>query len=330
MRNIIRIILISMIIITSFSVAEGKDNFKIVPDTVDVNKELPSIEINVAGHNRKVHYRTFGEKEKPVMFILHGSVSDMRAYLPLKLFSDKYFVVMWDMRGNGLSERCTAEELQIDEMVNEIDVMKKIFSPERPITIMGHSWSAFFTARYIGRFPKSVEQAVLIEPNGLKDDFMKDVGQALNLFTVGYMDMMYKNKYLSGDTHEILDYQASAMLTSAVRNFYYDINNLPPWPVWRVGGFALIVWEKSILSGGRFKFDYTEGISNFPNKVLLVGADSSPIGYEFQEKYHKPLFQKAEVLKIEKSGHRIVTEQFDVFVKGVKEYLSEYNKGDEK
>jgi proline iminopeptidase len=228
------------------------------------------------------------------------------------------------LRGNGLSERCTRDELAIGEMVNEIEAMKEIFSPDQPITIMGHSWSAFFTARYLARYPDHVTQAILIEPNGLKDEFMKDVGMALNLFTEGYMDMMYTTKYFTAKDHETLDYQALAMLSSGVRNFYCDEKNIPDWPVWRVGAYALMVWESSILTNGKYDFDYTKGLEQFPNKVLIVGTSCSPIGYDFQEKYHQPLFRDAEVLRIENSGHRILTEQFDSLIIGVKKYLSEY------
>lgn len=325
-----RIVIIFYMIFLLTGCSNLSKHLDLVPKTVKENNELPGLTIKVAGKERAIHYKTFGNPKNPVFFILHGSVSDMRAYLPLKLFSDKYYIVMWDMRGNGLSERCTAEELAIDEMVNEIEEMKKVFSPDKAITIMGHSWSAFFVARYLGRYPDSVKQAIMIEPNGLKDEFMKNVGLSLNLFTQGYMDMMYTNKYLSAESQEILDYQASQMITSGVRNFFVDKDNLPEWPVWRVGAYALIVWEKSILKNGKFCFDYTENLSKFQNKVLLIGSDHSPIGYEFQEKFHKPLFKDAEVLKIENSGHRLITEQFESLVVGVKEYLYEYQEGENK
>lgn len=306
------------------SCIEIDESNALVPATVDENHDLLSVSIHVAGHNRLVHYQTYGDSQNPVLFILHGSASDMRAYLPLNVLSDKYYVVLWDMRGNGLSERCTKEELEIDKMVNEMEAMKMVFSPERQINIISHSWSAFFTARYLARFPDHVNQAILIEPNGLKAEFMKDVGMALNLFTEGYMDMMYTTKYMTAKNHEIFDYQALAMLKSGVRNFYCDENNIPEWPVWRVGAYALMIWEKSLLKNGKYDFDYTEDLDKFPNKVLIVGTECSPVGYNFQEKYHKPLFKNAEVFRIENTGHRILTEQFDALITGVKSYLSEY------
>ena len=242
----------------------------------------------------------------------------MRAYLPLKVFSDQYFVVFWDIRGNGLSERC------IEEMVHEIEAMKDLYSPHEPITLMGHSWSAFFAARYLAEYPEHVAQAILVEPNGLKDDFMKEVGMSLNLFTEGYMDMMYTTKYLTAKDQETLDFQALAMLTSGVRDFYCDENNITEWPVWRVGALALMVWENSLLTHGKYDFDYTAGLDQYPNEVLIVGTSCSPIGYHFQETYHQPLFKDAEVLRIENSGHRILTEQFQALVNGLQWYLSAY------
>lgn len=299
----------------------------LVPPTVDQNSALPSLSIEVAGHTRLIHYKTFGDSANPALFIMHGSLSDMRAYLPLQELQDKYFVVMWDQRGNGLSERVTEEELSYDAMVEEIQALKNRFSHDCPITLMGHSWSAVFVALYLGKYPKNVEQAILMEPFGLKSEFMEHANVPLNLFTKGYMDMMYSAKYMTPKDHETLDYQMLAMLGSGVRNYFCDINHLPPWPVWRVGGYALIVWEKHLLNGTKYNYDFTNGLPDFPGDILLVGSSCSPIGYEFQQKYHQPLFQQAQVLKIENSGHRIITEQYDELINGLKNFLTQFKAG---
>ena len=325
MRNCLLIIMLP--ILFTGCLLEPTDFGTLVPLTVDQNTKLTSLSIHVAGHQRLIHYKTFGDSSNPALFILHGSLSDMRAYLPLNEFQDKYFVVMWDQRGNGLSERVTEGELSYSAMVEEIQAVKNHFSPDRPITIMGHSWSAVFVAMYLGKHPAEVEQAILMEPLGLKAEFMENVDIPLNLTTEGYLDMMYSSKYMTPKDHETLDYQMLAVLRSGVRDYFCDIDNLPPWPVWRVGGYALIVWEKNLLKNNKPDYDFTYGLKLLPQEVLLVGSSCSPIGYEFQQKYHQPLFQHAQVLRIENSGHRIVTEQYEALVEGLREFLNLYQTG---
>lgn len=320
-----KITLTYLTLVLAFSACLNSSEYNaLVPATVDQNSDLPSLTIEVAGRERMVHFRTFGEPEKPVMFVLHGSMSDMRAFLPFEIFSDKYYVVMWDLRGNGLSERCTAEELKIDEMVNEIRAMKTLFSPEWPVTIVAHSWAGLFTARYMARYPAEVKQAVLIEPYMLSGEIADSADVELDLFTGGFIDAVYQADFFSAKDHETLDFRGLGVLNAGVTNFYCDPNNLPEWPVWRVGVYAVICWENEIMNGTTFNYDFTEGLSDYWRKVLIVGGSCSPIGYEFQEKYHQALFRDAEVLRIENAGHRIPTEQFYDLVRGMKNYLKDY------
>lgn len=299
----------------------------LVPQTADHDPNLPSIVITVAGKKRVIHTRTFGDSSLPVLLIVHGSLSDMRSYLVLRVFSDRYHVVFWDMRGNGLSERVTEEELSYANMVDEFHAIKEHFSPDSQTSIISHSWSAVFCAMYIQKYPDDIRQAVLMEPIGLKDEFMKNVGQALNLTTSGYLEMSWASDMMTSREHETLDYRMLAMLSSGVRNFSCDPDNLPPWPVWRVGGLALIVWERSALKGTSYSYDWTGNASRFTGEVLFVGSSCSPIGYKFQEKYNKNVFQNARVLRIEDSGHRLVTEQPDTLIAGLRGFLQAYKGG---
>jgi len=303
---------------------EPTDPGSLVPPTVDENSNLPSIPIQVADHEHLIHYKTFGDSTNPALFIMHGSLSDMRVYLPLQELQDKYFVVFWDQRGNGLSERVPEDELSYDAMVEEIQAVKNRFSPDRAITLLGHSWSAVFVAMYLGRYTDNVTQAILMEPFGLNSDIMEKVYVPMNLMSNEYLDMMYSSKYMTPKDHETLDFQMLATLRAGVRNYFCDLDNLPPWPVWRVGGLALITWEKNLLKDYQFNFDFTPGLADYQGGVLLVGSECSPIGYGFQEAYHQPLFQHAEILEIHNSGHRMLTEQYDALITGLRGFLSEY------
>ncbi len=296
----------------------------LVPPTVAEDPELQSATISVCDKQRNIHFRTFGDDTKPPLFIIHGSLSDMRAYLPLQLFSDRYYVVMWDMRGNGLSERVPKEELTLDAMVEEIEAVRRLFSPNKKITLFGHSWSAVFIALYLGKYPEQVEQAIMAEPFGLTAEIQQKTNVSMNLVSEGYLDMAFASGIMTPKDHESLDYQMLAMLTSGVRNFFCDVENLPEWPVWRVGGLALLTWEASILEGGAWSYDFSQGLIDFPGKVLLIGSSCSPIGYAFQKEHNAPVFKSAETAEITDSGHRIVTEEFGQLVEAMKGYLFEY------
>jgi pimeloyl-ACP methyl ester carboxylesterase len=240
-----------------------------------------------------------------------GSLSDIRAYLPFRAFADKYRVVLWDLRGNGLSERVSAEELGFDAMVEEMHAVKQAFSPAVPVTLVGHSWSAAFAAMYAAKYPADTEQLVLMEPPGLKSEYMAAARQILRLTSVEYCDMNAFQESLAPTDHERLDFAMLAMLDSGVRDFFVDVTHRPEWPVWRVGGLALIVWERALVNpSGAWEYDLTADMEDYPNPVLLVGSSHSPIGYAFQEKYAKPLFRDATVLRVEDSGHRMITEQW--------------------
>jgi hypothetical protein len=113
----------------------------VVPATTDQNHLLSQITITVKGFSRSIHLQTFGDTANPPVFVLHGGPGgDFRLMLPLKALADQYFVVMWDSRGAGLSERVTKEELMIDSFVEEVAQIKAAFSPNSPVILIGHSF----------------------------------------------------------------------------------------------------------------------------------------------------------------------------------------------
>lgn len=98
-----------------------------VPPTVDQDPNLPGLDIVVRGVQRRIHHRAFGDPNGPMLVVLPGSASDTRAYLPLQALADEYRVEMWDLPGNGLSERVPADEL---------DYSSQTGSPGGPQTLL--------------------------------------------------------------------------------------------------------------------------------------------------------------------------------------------------
>jgi proline iminopeptidase len=292
----------------------------LVPPTADQDPKLPGVNIAYQGASRRIHYREFGDASRPVLFIIPGSGSDVRPYLPLQVLADAYRVIMWDLPGNGLSERVSASEVEVEKQVEAIEALRQQFSPDRPVTILGHSWSAATVALYLAAHPDVVHQAVLIEPPGLKAEFQQQVGLAADLTAPGYLEMVWNSESMPVN-HEGLDYQMLALSQSGIRRFACPGKPNPPWPIWRPGALANIVWERSIVSGTTFIHDYTRGLDRFIHEVLIVGTECSPIGTDFQRRTNLTVFPNAKLLHIPNSSHRILTEQLDMLLTGLRGFL---------
>ncbi len=293
----------------------------LVPATVVDDPALPQVTIQVDGRERRIHLRDYGDPGAPPLLVVHASASDLRFYLPLTVLADRYHVILWDQRGNGLSERVPARELAFRLMAEEIAAVADLVAPDRRVSLIAHSWGAVSAALFMGAHPERVHQAVLIEPPGLKDEFMSEVGMSVDLFAPGYLEMVWSNELLAPADHELLDYKALMMVHSGVRNLFCDPDHPPSLPVWRLGGLALAVWESEVLSGMSYSYDFTAGLDRFPREVLLVGTECSPIGTEFQRGTNLTVFPQAELLHIPDSGHRLITEQLDLLLAGLDDYL---------
>jgi len=323
-------ILLGLTLGTGCELANPDDVGNLVPPTCDQDPLLPQTEISVAGHSRSIHIETFGDTSLPVLFVLHGSASDYRAYLPLHILSEKYYMVFWDQRGCGLSERISLGEITWDAVIDEIDAIKNMYSPHRAITIIGHSWGGAYATLYTSRRMEAVRQLVLLEPGPALnvDVFDKTIN---TLFTLDFSnevmnDTQWMNELLSVSDHEQMDYRYLMNVNSSMMNYFVDPDHLPDWPVWRIGSYVEYGRQYRIMNDK--DFDFACGMDQFSNEVLIVGSDHSILGYTFQKKYHQPLFGNAKTVCITQSGHRMITEQFDQLYTTLTDYLIEYSSGD--
>jgi len=304
---------------------DPSDPGALVPPTADQDPALPQIEISVAGHRRTVHLEAHGDPDAPVILALHGAGHDFRALkAPLVDLTDEYRVVLWDQRGSGLSERVSRDEITWGAAVEEIDAVADRFSPSSPVTLIGHSFGAAYSALYLGRRPGRVRQAVLVEPLALTGQILNRVSDALwelDLAEEVFHDLTWINRFLSAADHERMDYRYRMLLRSTALDFYCNPDDLPAWPVWRSGAFVEYVRGERLE--GR-NHDFTAGLGEFPREVLILGSECSALGHDFQVRYHRDLFREARVVEIRDAGHRMWTEQPDAMLAAVRAYLEQY------
>lgn len=305
------------------------DTGTLVPPTVAEDAALPSETIEVAGELRRIHIERYGEEDAPAMLLLHGSLSDFRAFRPFKSFADQgYEVVMWDQRGNGLSERITAEEYTRDSIVEEIDAIKELVSPDQPVVMIGHSFGAMYTALYMSERPENVSKAVLIEPGGLNGDIFTDTYSDIinvNLFARGMNQSFWQTEFITPTDHEQADYRARAMLLDGSQtNYYCDSKNPPDWPIWRPGAMVEGLRAKILgRSGATFDFDFAAGLDQYPNKVMILAGECSALGPEYQLEHHLPLFSDATVIGLDDVGHRLMAEKPEDTILAIQGYLDD-------
>ena len=306
--------LLSSIFLLSIFVFSCKKEMRIdapgnlVPKTADQNPSLPSIVINGA----KLHAETFGNPSDPIIFILHGGpASDYRYLLNCKELADNgYFVVFYDQRGTGLSQRFprsyyTGIQTSFDDLNSVIAHYRK--SAAQKIFLLGHSWGAMLAGAYINQYPNAVNGAILAEPGGLKwkdvDDYVKrsrkmDItGEALN-------NAIYMDQFLTGkeDEHTILDYKYKLLASTGDEN--ENVGNEGPLPFWR-SGFVLQDVYFDIIK--KENSDWTTHLNQFKTKVLFVYSErNKAYGVAHAEKVSSA-FPNVQLFETKGAGHDMLS-----------------------
>jgi proline iminopeptidase len=329
MVNVARIAVVCAVLAVVSACVPLDESGTLVPPTVVEDASLPSETIEVAGHTRRVHLERYGDEDAPAMLLLHGSLSDLRAFRPFASFADQgYQVVMWDQRGNGLSERITAEEYTRESIIEEIDAIKQLVSPDQPVTMIGHSFGAMYTALYMSEKPENVSKAVLIEPGGLNSTIFTETFDEIinvNLFARGSNQSFWQSEFLTPSDHEEMDYRALMMLLDGKQtNYYCDASNPPTWPVWRPGAMVeRLRYDILGRSGTTYDFDFAAGLDQFPRKVLILAGECSALGPDYQVEHHLPLFADATVIGLDGVGHRLMAEKPEDTLLAIQGYLEE-------
>ena len=139
----------------------------LVPATVDEDPSLPSIQI--AG--TLFHSEAFGDPADPMVMVIHGGPgADYRGLLPLQaLAADGYYVVFWDQRGAGLSQRHNASTYSFDLYLEDLRLVLEHYSsaPDQPVVFIGHSWGAMYATWFVneyGDYGGRIRGAILSEP----------------------------------------------------------------------------------------------------------------------------------------------------------------------
>jgi len=269
----------------------------LVPLTVIEDPTLPSFSLS---DGTKLHLETFGDPSNPVLIVLHGGPGNSyKPYLKWKSLSDEYYMIYWDQRGAGLSERVPNEELIGPQYLKDLNEIAKFFSPRDKFYLIGHSWGGAYASYYVQNYPERVEKLVLIEPGPMNKEAMENTtGATVDFFNKEFQAFLNNSDYLIPGNDEKADYfrmtskfEKQTIENSDTRQGYrcnYYLND------WRG------LWDKS------YSADFTSGIKdNYLTEVLFMAGTTERLGAEYQKKYQAIHFNlyNGEVFVINGADH---------------------------
>ena len=298
----------------------------LVPPTVAEHPALPAVEMN----GSRFHVETRGDPAKPVIVVLHGGPGgDYRSLLRLSdrfngySLADDYFLVYWDQRGAGLSERVDKVELTIDTYVNDLDTLLNRYAPGRQVFLIGESWGGMFATRYINEFPSRVAGAVLIEPGPLDGATMERVKAQMYYVDPqsGWLnDRVWDSQSLSPDDNARMDYELMLGVKNSRPRFPVGAPN--PAPTWRIGAAAnRYILEDGQDGNGRFTYDFTTNLSAYKTPVLFLAGSRSEVLGESLQRQQLYRYPSASLEMVAGAGHDVAWVKADEVVAHVRQYL---------
>lgn len=296
-----------------------------VAATVVDDASLPQIEINGV----RLHAETYGDPSNPVIIVLHGGPGgDYRSQLGARSLADANFVVFYDQRSAGLSQRVPAEDLNVPAYMAELDGVIDRYSPDRPVTLLGHSWGAMLATAYLGEAPERVERAILLEPGFFTGEEMQDWMTQAQPYMSG-LGFYWQATIAAFQSLHVSGPDSSAGQDHMMSEIIHTFVNHPDTPYHCPGeNFDAATWRfGATASQTAGKTDAAEieliaqGAESYPGPVLLLaGACNDWLGVDAQ-RVHLSFFQNGELKIVPNSGHDMIWDNPDETMPLIRAFL---------
>ncbi len=300
----------------------------LVPLTVTQDLTLPRFETS---DGVLLHLTTFGDPSNPVLVVLHGGpgAMDYHAYDNLISLSDQYFLVLFDQRGAGLSQRVDEPDVTGITYMQDINDLKAQYSPGQKINLLGHSFGGLYATLYTYNYPENVNKLILAEPMAMTKEANEgwDNGDDPGILSNELNQVLEAFEYTLPNSHAEADYMwAMLQLEFGADDQLFGNEDFSMTNPSRFGYFAaigILNWL-GFLDESYKNMNFLDDFRNkFQNEVLIMAADHSSLGYDFQEEFHQPFFENVEMVKISDSGHYFFIFKPTVAVPIVRNFLNE-------
>ncbi|HCN10811.1 alpha/beta fold hydrolase [Candidatus Kaistella beijingensis] len=311
MKKILINLLLSVTMFSFFSCREEKyinQPGNLVPKTVIEDNTLPSIVVN----NIKLHSEAFGNSSNTMIIAVHGGPGgDYRYMLNCKELAYKgYYIVFYDQRGSGLSQRLNTEEYTqkgdqaLEDMYKELKGVIEHYrtSSNQKVILLGHSWGGILVSAFVGKYPNMVNGLIVCEPGGLKwedlENYVKN-SRSFKLWSEISNDATYLDQFMTGkeNQHEILDYKLNIL---ASKNDITGEDNTLPQSFWRSGA---VINTALFELGDSLKPDFSQNVkTNSPKTLFLYSENNKEYTTEWANKISSA-YSSVIIQKITGVGH---------------------------
>lgn len=298
-----------------------------LPDTVDLDLTLPTVELN----GYRFHAETFGDPRNPVVIVLHGGPgADYRYLYPLKALADDYFVVFYDQRGTGLSPRVPEAQITIQGFVDDLDAFVSHFGQGRSVSLIGHSWGAMLGSAYVGAHPHKVNKIVLAEPQFLDATTLDalPMGGWPGARVIWGVTKAWFGKWRvqpNGDRYARDDFFLGQLILVMQAPEELCNGELPPLEAWRFGSpnFDATVGRMMDDPDSVSTLNFAKGVEAFEGETLFLSGECNEIVGAEHQKRHLGYFRNAKLEVVPAAGHFMFNDRPAYTTSVLKSFLSD-------
>ncbi len=319
--KILSLLAFTLLVLNSCKELSFESDGVLVPLTVMEDNSIPSITVNGV----KLHSETYGDPSDPILIAIHGGPgADYRGMLNFKeLANDKMYVVFYDQRGSGLSQRLDKDgysevQVYIDELHGVIQHYRQ--DSMQPVVLAGHSWGAMLATAYINQYPNEISGVILAEPGGFtwpQTETYFENSRKLELFSELTNDYVYQDQFITGSDHNTLDYKLALSTAGDVSTG--DIGRVP---YWRYGGICNITSIKLAIDNPD-QMDFTENLKDHTSKVLFAYSEFNAAYGRDHANVVSSAYPNIELVEIKNCGHEIPHFGWNNFYPAIKDYLTQ-------
>lgn len=317
-KNVFWLLALMLSVASSCEKHQFDDPGAVVPLTVDETDDYPSISIN----GTLLHAETFGNSDSTMLVMLHGGPGgDYRSLLKNKAFAEEgYFVVFYDQRGSGLSQRHDASAFTTQMFIDDLHAVIKHYrkSSAQKVVLVGHSWGAMLATGYVNQNPNEIAGMVLTEPGGFTwDQTLEYVNRAqhLELFAEGTNDFVYLDQFLTADDHRILDYKSMLGTSSDTH-----VGNAEYPPFWRRGAVCSSASFEHVQSK---PFDFTTDLNRYTTKVFFGYSELNSAYGKTHAEQVSSAYPNVKLIEFKDIGHSIPYLGWEAYYAEALVYLKE-------